>query len=114
MAQVTIEKICEALDAKVHVKGDPAKTVERVAVGDLLSFVMGDDSDGAAWITIQTHLNVAAVAVLKDMPLVIIASGREPADDLKKRCESEDIAVVTVKDSVFDTCVKLGALGLVG
>lgn len=110
----TIGQICEELKAVVHVEGDSGKAVERVAVGDLLSFVMGDDSDGTAWVTIQTHLNVAAVAVLKDMPLVIIASGRTPADDLKKRCETENIALVTVDDTVFDTCVKLGALGLVG
>lgn len=110
----TIGKICEELKAIVHVEGDVGRTVERASVGDLLSFVMGDDSDGTAWVTIQTHLNVAAVAVLKDMPLVIIASGRLPADDLVARCETEGIALVTVSGSIFDTCVELGRLGLSG
>ena len=114
MSQVSIEKICSALGATVHVAGDGAKTVERVAVGDLLSFVMGGDSDGAAWVTIQTHLNVAAVAVLKEMPIVIVAEGREPADDLRERCEKEGIALVSAPGSVFDTCLELGKLGLVG
>jgi aspartate-semialdehyde dehydrogenase len=90
------------------------REVERAAVGDLLSFVMGSDADGAAWITVQTHLNVAAVAVLKDIPIIIIASGREPAADLFERCRAEGIALVSAAASVFDTCVKLGRLGISG
>ena len=114
MPQVSIENICKALNATVHVAGDVNRAVEKVAVGDLLSFVMGGDSDGAAWVTIQTHLNVAAVAVLKEMPIVIIAEGRVPADDLRERCEKENVALVTAPGSVFDTCLELGKLGLVG
>ncbi|MDR1581537.1 MAG: serine kinase [Synergistaceae bacterium] len=110
----TISEICEALNATVHVAGDESKTVERAAVGDLLSFVMGGDSDGAAWITIQTHLNVAAVAVLKEMPMIIIAAGRVPAADLTARCEEENITLVTSPDSIFGTCATLGRLGLEG
>lgn len=114
MAAVTLETVCSALGAEVHVAGDAARTVEKVAVGDLLSFVMGSDSDGAAWVTIQSHLNVAAVAVLKDMPIILIASGRKPADDLIERCKAEKIALVTVSDSIFDICLRLGRLGLTG
>jgi serine kinase of HPr protein (carbohydrate metabolism regulator) len=75
---------------------------------------MGGDSDGTAWITIQTHLNVAAVAVLKEMPIIIIASGRVPSPDLVARCAEENIALVTSADSIFGTCVTLGRLGLEG
>jgi hypothetical protein len=114
MSEKTISEICEALNATVHAEGDKSKTVGRAAVGDLLSFVMGGDSDGAAWVTIQTHLNVAAVAVLKEMPIIIIAAGRVPAADLAARCAGENIALVTSPDSIFGTCVTLGRLGLEG
>lgn len=114
MAAVTLEMICKALNAEVHVAGDTARAVEKVAVGDLLSFVMGSDADGAVWVTIQSHLNVAAVAVLKDMPMILIASGRKPADDLIERCKTENIALATVAGSIFDVCLRLGSLGLTG
>lgn len=110
----TIKEICTAIEAEVHVEGDSAKPVERGSVGDLLSFVIGSDSDGTAWVTIQTHLNVAAVAVLKDIPIIIIASSREPAQDLIDRCQAENIALVTTPLSIFDACVALGKLGLKG
>jgi hypothetical protein len=114
MPEKSLEEICSEIEARVHVPGDLTRTIERVSVGDLLSFVMGGDSDGSAWITIQTHLNVAAVAVLKEMPMIIIASGREPAPDLAARCEEENITLVTSGASIFDTCVALGRLGLTG
>lgn len=114
MAEVTIDDICKSLSAAVHVQGDAGKVVERASVGDLLSFVIGSDSDETAWVTIQTHLNVAAVAVLKDMPIIIIASGREPSEELSKRCTAENIALVTTPLCIFDACVALGNLGLKG
>ena len=114
MSVVTINDICESVGAKVHVPGDGAREVSSVVAGDLLSFIMGSDSDGAAWVTIQTHLNVAAVAVLKDIPLIIIASGREPAADLTERCNEENITVVTAEGSIYDVCISLGKLGLAG
>lgn len=114
MRMVLLEKICQELGAEVHVAGDLAREVEKVVVGDLLSFIMGSDAEGAAWVTIQSHLNVAAVAVLKDIPVIIIAAGRRPADDLRDRCQTEGITLLTAQDSIFDVCLKLGALGLKG
>jgi len=110
----TINEINAALGAKVHVLGDGDKVVERAAVGDLLSFVMGSDSDEAAWVTIQTHLNVAAVAVLKEIPIIIIAAGRQPAADLAARCDEENIALVTAGSSIFGVCTILARLGIEG
>ena len=63
-----IKDLCEKLNADVQAAGDPERDVTKAAAGDLLSFIMGTVSEGSAWITIQAHLNVAAVAVLKDIP----------------------------------------------
>jgi hypothetical protein len=114
MPQKSIHEICSAIDARIHVPGKASGTVSRATAGDLLSFVMGCDSAETAWVTIQTHLNIAAVAVLKEIPLIIIAAGRVPAADLAARCGEENITLVTVGASMFDTCVSLGRLGLSG
>jgi len=111
---ISLKQICNELAAEIHVEGDLAREVSKAVVGDLLSFVMGSDAEGAAWVTIQSHLNVAAVAVLKDMPVIIIAAGRAPAEDLKVRCGIENITLITARDSIFDVCIKLGAMGMKG
>ncbi|MDR1508125.1 MAG: serine kinase [Synergistaceae bacterium] len=114
MPEKSIDEICSAINAKVHVPGDGSRTVSRATAGDLLSFVMGGDSAETAWVTIQTHLNIAAVAVLKEIPLIIIAAGRMPAPDLAARCRTENITLATSDASMFDTCLSLGRLGLSG
>lgn len=107
-----IAEICKALDAQVHVAGDTEREITKATAGDLLSFVMGNAPEGAAWITIQAHLNAAAVAVLKDLPFIIIAAGRKAPDDLVERCKKENICLATVKTTIFQTCAILAQLGL--
>ena len=49
--------------------------------GDLLSDVMGNSEPGQVWITIQTHVNIAAVASLRELAGIILAGGREPSPE---------------------------------
>ena len=42
---------------------------------DLLSWVMAHGAESMAWVTVQTHMNVIAVAALHDMSCVIIPEG---------------------------------------
>lgn len=106
-----IKELCLALGAEIETKGDEEREVERVTAGDLLSFVMGTSLAGAVWITIQAHLNVAAVAVLKDIPMIVIAAGRRAPKDLIDRCTEENICVVSVKETLYGACCKMSALG---
>ena len=111
---MTINELCTLLGGKIFVEGRMDRVVTQATVGDLLSFIMGTAEEGAVWVTIQSHLNVAAVAVLKEIPMIIIASGREPAADLMARCETEGITLLTVQESIFDTCSRMAGLGIVG
>lgn len=107
-----IGELCKALNAEVQAPGDTEREISKITAGDLLSFVMGTAPEGAAWVTIQAHLNVAAVAVLKDLPIIIIAAGRKAPQDLVERCIKENICVASVEDTLYAACCKLGALGL--
>lgn len=109
-----ISELILNLNAIVHVEGALENIVTRAEVGDLLSFVMGEASEGSLWVTVQTHLNVAAVAVLKEIPLIIVAGSRIPDPALVSRCEIEGISLVSVNESVFATCKKLVECDIVG
>lgn len=111
---MTVEQICAALEARVFVPGKGDKEVSSVSAGDLLSYVMGTAQEGALWVTIQTHLNVAAVAVLKDIPLILLAAGRQPAPDLAARCAEEGICLAGTDASLYGACARLASLGLPG
>ena len=105
-----LREVISAIESKVICGGDGERDISGVIAGDLLSFIIGEAGEGEIWITIQTHLNVAAVAVLKELPMLILASGREPSAELADKCRLENIAVVVVKESAYEVCAKLHGL----
>jgi hypothetical protein len=107
-----IKEICEKLGLKVYVEGNGDQEVYQGVAGDLLSFIMRTAPEGAVWVTIQNHVNVAAVAVLKDIPFIILASEREPLQELIENCAKENIALASSNLGAFNLCGKLYELGV--
>ena len=70
---MTVADIVKALDLKVF-SGNEGLNQE-IAGGytsDLLSDVMGNADAGMVWITLQTHINVMAIASLKELAAIIL------------------------------------------
>ena len=76
-------------------------------IGDLLSLVMSKAQSGDAWITIQTNVNVPAVAALSDVAMIIVAEGMELDENAKKRAAGEGICVYSSKKSAFELAVEI-------
>ncbi len=94
--------------------GDPAAAAEVTGVycGDLLSWVMGNGEPGQAWITVQVHMNVVAVAMLREFSCLIVADGAEPAEETLARAAEEGLTVLGSDLPVYETAVKLYQAGL--
>ena len=76
-------------------------------VSDLLSDVMGNASEGALWITLQTHRNVLAIASLKELAAVILVKGFEPDEDTIEHSKEECIPVLGTDLSTFELTGRL-------
>ena len=74
---------------------------------DLLSDVMGNTDEGQIWATIQTHLNVMAIASLKEMSAVLITNGTKPNDDTLQKSNEEGIPILGTSESTFEIVGKL-------
>lgn len=109
---MTIAEICSALELSVVCPGEGEREIEGAITGDLLSHILGEARENWLWVTIQVHLNVSAVAVLKDLPLVILASDRKPQDDLARKCAEENIALATSPLRAYELCCRLCRLGV--
>ena len=81
---------------------------------DLLSDVMAHAQDGDAWVTIQKHVNIVAVAQLKNLAVVVIVNGREPDAETRARALEHGVAIVVTPLAAFDTAGRLYELGLRG
>ena len=69
---------------------------------DLLSHVMGKGQADMAWITVQAHMNVIAVAALLDFACVIIPESLPVDETIVKKAASEDIIIVSCHQTAFE------------
>ncbi|MGN0793225.1 MAG: AraC family transcriptional regulator [Aristaeellaceae bacterium] len=69
---------------------------------DLLSHVMGKGQADMAWITVQAHMNVIAVAALLDFACVIIPEGLPVDETIVRKAASEDIILLSSGQTAYE------------
>ncbi len=108
-----LQEIIDSLSLKVETpSADLSREVKGAYVSDMLSDVMGNSKEGFLWITIQVHLNIVAVASLKELAGIILVNNRGPAEDTLKKAIEENIPVMTTPLPAFDLAGRLYSLGL--
>jgi len=108
-----LQEIIDSLSLKIETpSADLDKEVSGAYVSDMMSDVMGNAKDGFLWITIQVHLNIIAVASLKNLSGIILVNSRVPAEDTLKKAIAESIPIMTTPLSAFDLVGMLYGLGL--
>lgn len=112
---MTAASLARLLEAK---NLTPSCTVDRQitcgGVCDLLSWMLAHGRKGMAWITVQTHLNVIAVAVLKGMAAVILPEGLTMDEAMLKKAEEEGILVLSTPLTAYEVCAKMVSAGIPG
>lgn len=81
---------------------------------DLLSDVMANSQAGNIWVTLQIHLNIIAVATLKELAAIIIVQSREPEKQAIDRAIKEDVCLLSTSMHTFEVVGKLYEMGIVG
>lgn len=89
-----------------------SKEPNGVYVCDLLSAVMAGLEEDNIWVTIQGHMNIVAVASLKEACAVIITEGIKPDSETLKKAESEEIVIFSTGESAYSVACSLCKLGL--
>ena len=88
------------------------QNIKGVFIGDLLSWVMGNGDEGQLWVTVQGHLNVAAVAVLKEFSGIVLCHGAVCAPDCLVKATEENIPVIITELSAYECAQHFVQLGL--
>lgn len=105
---MTVREIADRLGLRALAAGGGMDAVVGGGyTGDLLSDVMANAGPGQAWITIQVHQNVVAVALLTGVAAVIIAGGREPQAETLARAQREGIPVLVTEAPAFEVAGRL-------
>ena len=102
-----VKDFCEKLDMKVLTESvEIHKNISGVYICDLLSWVMSHASKEDAWITIHTHVNIVAVAVLTEVACIIVPEGIQVEEDTIKRANKEGILILSTNMSGYEICWK--------
>lgn len=71
------------------------KEIKNLKCCDLLSWMMAKGEKGTAWITVQTHGNIVAVASLLEFSCIIVPEAIEISSEILEKAHDEDVAVVS-------------------
>ncbi len=96
-----VSELAEILGGEL-LSGNGEREVSGCYIGDLLSLAMSRVQADNVWITIQTNINIAAVASLTDAGCIVICDGFSPDADALEKARDEEIAVITTEKSAYE------------
>jgi hypothetical protein len=97
-----INDLLENFNFKLIAGTNLDKIISGVYSSDLLSWVMSHAKAGDAWLTVQTHNNVLAIATLLELACVIIVEDA-PIDEMTiKKANEENLILLTTHLNAYE------------
>lgn len=110
---VTVQELAEKLELKQLTQAQNLDApVLDGCVCDLLSWVMARGEEGMAWVTVQTHLNVVAVACLHDFACVIIPEDIAVPEATLDKANEEEMPIFGSSKTAYRLCCEMSDLGV--
>jgi hypothetical protein len=79
---------------------------------DLLSYVMARAKEGDVWVTMQSHVNVVAVASLVNLAGVIVTEGTRPEPATLEKANQEGVPILATPLTTYEVVGRLYRLGV--
>lgn len=76
-------------------------------IGDLLSWVMARAQSECVWITVQGHVNIIAVAILREISAIIFCEGATPTEETIQKALNEGIPLFCSDKNSYELAVLL-------
>lgn len=108
--KISIRKFAETIGAKILTEpgfSNHAPEIEGVYVCDLLSRVLSKAKPNDAWVTVHTHLNVVAVAVMAGICCIVVPEEIEVEKPTIKKASEEGIAILSTKLTAYEICAAI-------
>ncbi len=105
---MTVRELAEKFDMQIVSEGDIKREIKDCYLCDMLSFVMAKAKEGDAWITVQTNINVVAVASLADCACVIIPEEIVVEDATLQKARQQEITILRARQTAFEIAYEIG------
>ncbi len=87
--------------------GAESAAVSAAYCGDLLSDVLAHAPAQSVWFTIQSHVNIVAVAQLRDVACVVLVNGVAPHPETVAKARAQRVNVCASAATSADLCMRL-------
>lgn len=112
---ISLKEIIEKLKVETL---SSAGLIDRPVAGgyasDLLSCVIKSAKKDYLWVTLQSHLNVVAVASLLGLAGIVITEGSRPDQETVARAENEGVVLMITPRDTYSIVGELTSLGVRG
>ncbi len=105
-----LAEVAEELGFEFLVRARPEVEVTDGYVSDLLSDVLAHAEPGELWLTHQRHLNVVAVAKLRELSGVVFVRGLRPGPEVVRKAREEGVNLLVSPAEAFHTAGRLHKL----
>ncbi|UCF99044.1 MAG: hypothetical protein JSV89_05775 [Spirochaetaceae bacterium] len=110
-----LREVSETLDLRIRSAAKQMDTEVRGGyASDLMSDVMAHAEQGDLWVTLQIHVNIVAVAAMKELAGIVLVNGREPEADTVMKAEEKGVPILVSELPAFELIGRLYELGIPG
>lgn len=110
-----LKDLAECLGWELKTRNVPLEAeVQTGYSSDLLSDVLANSIEGDLWVTRQTHLNIVAIAVMRDLSGILLANGAEPDPDTLEKAAEKMVPIFRTTLPTFEVVGRLYQLGVTG
>jgi hypothetical protein len=110
-----LKEIAERLGWELKTPNVPLEVeVKTGYASDLLSDVLANSLEGDLWVTRQTHLNIVAIAVMRELSGILLVSGADPDPDTVEKALEKKVPIFRTPLATFEAVGRLYQLGVSG
>lgn len=110
-----LQEIVDTLGLEIISGPDTLDTeITRGYASDLMSDVIANAMADDIWVTMQVHMNVVAIASMKDIGAVVLTQDRKPLPETLQKSESEGVVLLGCSMTTFEIVGRLYQLGIKG
>jgi len=111
---MNLQQIIENLNLTVLTETRDFSAIEPVGgyTSDLLSCVMAGAKGNCLWITLQSHLNIVAVAALLDVAAIIVTENARPDSATIDKANEQGVVLLSTSMTTFEVDGRLWEMGI--
>ena len=112
---IKIRDLAEQMEWELKTQNVPLDAeVKTGYASDLLSDVLANSIEGDLWVTRQTHLNIVAIAVMRDLSGILITNGAKPDHDTVDKALEKKVPIFQTPLPTFEAVGRMYQLGISG